>query len=152
MAGALLGNHFNPERDVGDLKPDEPCWRLFEWNEQVPGKGLRRIQVVQVPRGEKMYEFSADLGAASSFHALPLDIAGGVQEDLWPHRMKIFHRVGDLMEIAEVAREQPLDDNTIEHFETAPDTFAEDVLKADHESVMMNARRSVFGRYFKKER
>ena len=56
--------------------PGEPCLALIEVNQQVPRKGLRRIQVIHVVRADTPWRYERDLGPARRFKADAVAIRG----------------------------------------------------------------------------
>ena len=98
-----IGTHY--------VVADEPCWGLFELNQQAPnGGGLRRYQIIQVIRHEdKIAEYRRDLGPAGSFKAEQFRIPGG-GIDPETGRIWIEETVGRLMDIADTMRAQPKPD------------------------------------------
>lgn len=87
---------------------DEPCFRLSEINlpSNVPGKGIRRVQVIIVVRNDRLATFMKDLGRAKSFTARQFHIPGGFQNRETGH-IRIFHTVAQLQEIATTLRLRP---------------------------------------------
>lgn len=58
------------------LSVDEKCWSIYERDEfSADYKEVRRIQTVRVHRGDRLVEFSKDIGAGSRFAAAPFAIA-----------------------------------------------------------------------------
>lgn len=70
MAAIVLATNY--------VLPGEPCLALIEVNQQVPRKGLRRIQVIHVARADKPWRFERDLGSARKFKADAIAIRGNV--------------------------------------------------------------------------
>lgn len=91
-----------------EISQDEPAFNLSEVNLQVPGKkGWRRYQIVTVVRGDKLADHMKDLGPRGSFKVEQFRILGGVVEEK-TGRIEILHTVGELTEIADHLRHNPL--------------------------------------------
>lgn len=84
---------------------DEPCYWLTEQHLQSPGsKGFRRYQIAWVMRGDKLHEFTTDLGPASKFKGVEQFNVQGGGTDVDTGRIWIEHTVAELREIADVHR------------------------------------------------
>jgi len=89
---------------------DEPCLGLYEMNLQSPGsRGFRRYQIIHVMRGDKPAEIRRDLGAAKSVKANQFRIPGGARDET-TGTFHIEHTVGELIDIADYMRNEPLRD------------------------------------------
>lgn len=94
---------------------DEPCFMLVEENWQSPGsRGFHRYQTVRVVRGDRLADYQTDLGLASRFRkAIQFRIPGGVLEPE-SGRIRIFHTVGELRDIADMVRSGKVPPSEIE--------------------------------------
>lgn len=91
-----------------EVSPDEWGLDLSEVNLPPPdSRGRRRYQVVTVPRGERLAEWRRDLGPSSAFAADQFRVPGGVVDEE-TGRFEPVHTVGELWDIADYLRENPL--------------------------------------------
>lgn len=96
MSSLLLGTNV--------VSLDEPCYSLKELlGPAVDSRGVRRWQAIKVVRGERVVECRRDLGPASAFTAGEFVIPGGVADER-TGRIEILHRVGELIDIADLLR------------------------------------------------
>ena len=90
------------------VRMDEKSMLLAEVNRAspLPGKGWRRVQIIQVERDDKLAQFEQDLGPASSFTADQFQIPGGVPSmDAQGHwRFEPIHTVAELRFMADTLR------------------------------------------------
>ena len=86
------------------VAPDEPCYELGETNKVLPiaGAGEHRIQMVQVIRGDRVWEYRRDLGPASDFTCPPFILKGAVP--LGNGRYDILETVERLQDLADDLR------------------------------------------------
>lgn len=85
---------------MSSVSLDEGAFSLKELNLLPPSsKGLRRYQIIQVVRGERLAEYKNDLGPAKSFQAEEFQILGGVV-DAVTGRGETLHTVGELQDMA----------------------------------------------------
>ena len=131
---------YLPERpDAGWLHEDDPCWGLKEVIE-----GDRRMQLVQVMRGDERKEFAEDLGPASSFTTPTFSIPGGIR-DPDTGRITIVLCVGRARELAEKIRDLPPTDSDHEFQETLHSSML-DLLRAEvEEGSYLERKKSTFG-------
>ena len=129
------------EPQVDDLHPDEPLWRLSEIDYPDPVRGLRRLQIVWVVRGQEPVPFLKDLGPSDNFVAMPLEIASGIEK-----RSGSFGvlTVGQGLQQATEIRQHGFSDATLEFFKSI-DTFEDEYLRALDETEARLAHKSVFG-------
>jgi hypothetical protein len=87
----------------------EPCLGLFELDFPAPKTNERhRFLIVQVLRNDKIVEFRKDLGASKTFPHDQIRIPGGAKDEE-TGKFYIEHTVGELLNIAEQIRVQPMD-------------------------------------------
>ena len=117
----------------------------------VPNKGYMRVMEIDKinPNGHRS-TYHVVLGPAEDFLSLPLTIDGAKIVDS-NGRLRVFHTVGELMEMAERKRHEPLDDGTIEHYETV-DEFSEEIYDAYEESVRRQRAVSTVGPHARVQR
>jgi len=88
------------------LFDDEPCFQLTEVD-SVPEKGeARRYRTFFVMRGDRITKYIEDMGLSKNQKADQCRILGGVVDDV-TGRIEIFHKVGELRDIAEGLRAKP---------------------------------------------
>jgi len=88
------------------LFDDEPCFQLTEID-LAPEKGeIHRYRTFFVMRGDKITKFIEDMGPSKNQKADQCRILGGVIDDV-TGRIEIFHKVGELRDIAEGLRAKP---------------------------------------------
>lgn len=132
--------------DAGALHLDEPAWSLREFVQQVPGKGLRRLQEVRVVRRGEIVCFEADLGPAAAFKAGPVLIPSGYYLDPPRNHYKAMeYVVGELMTMAEEWRDRPPLDSDLEFFATAQQKMDEALEWEYEEGQRQLAKQSTFG-------
>ena len=94
------------------------------------------------PNGHRM-TFHVVLGPVENFLSLPLSIDGAKLVGT-NGKVRVFHTVGELMEMADRKRSEPLDEGTIEHFETVDD-FNDEVWDAYEETMRRQQHVSTIG-------
>jgi len=75
---------------------DEPCFFLTEGerNTDIPGGGVRRVQIITVIRDDAKWKCVVDLGPAEDFEAEPFGLQGYVE--VAPGRFEVLETVGRL--------------------------------------------------------
>lgn len=124
------GSVYTPPHP-GELHPDDWCWKLREYERNVPNKGLRRIQEVCAYRrvNREPIVCERDLGPATDFHAQAFTITAGTMIE----RGRILseeYTVGQVMEAADKHRDKPLQAWVDEDNERLEDEFWERMNRA----------------------
>lgn len=146
MSGVLL------EIEHDALRKDEMAVCLQEYDEPVPGQGMRRMQYIAVVRGEEIASFRVDLGPAGSFviHPAPIDIRAGVVGA--NGRLYGCMNVEAIMEMADQMRSRPMAQLVQEELLAGPEEFAREINEELHEGKMRQRNTSVSGPLYRKER
>lgn len=120
------------------VSEDEPCYLLAELNLlNASNMARHRYQVIKVVRQDRLMTAYVDLGPATAFIADELVIPGGyVGEN---GRGYVFSTLGELREIAEKMRAQPL------RREVEPSDLMGDYLWLLEERERFRQRQSTFG-------
>lgn len=86
------------------VKMDEPCFSVKEIVQRAPdSRSVRRYQCIRVVRLDRIVEMRRDLGPAEQFTAGEFVIPGGVVDER-TGRIELLHRVGELVDIADLLR------------------------------------------------
>lgn len=85
------------------VHPNEGVLLYAEVNRPVPRKGLRRLQIIKVIRGDRLATYKHDLGPAEMFIGSQIHILGG-EVDERTGKGKTWHTVGELCAMGEELR------------------------------------------------
>ena len=128
---------------------DEPCFSLAEVNlpDPRPGYGVRRVRLLHVVRGDRLAEYSEDLGPADWYHE-QLRVPGAVTDPTNGHT-EILHTVGELCDIADWVRSGK---SQAEQSGLAPGDLWGQWRRQQEEKAAARRHRSVFGPVIRRQR
>ena len=154
-AGHLLGVHPSPERLImvdklilpkayeeprEQLRSDDPALYLKEFDRR--GRRIQEIHVIW-DSGDRIVVYEIDKGPE---HGDMIDyyLPGGAMEG---RKFMIWHRAGELQELADRMRGRPDTDKGIEFRSTVSETMFEDLVRDEEDAKADKTKQTIIGPY-----